>query len=245
MAVTISASAEALRITRTLDVYFATGPQQFGSGFLAGKGQLITCAHVVTNESGQRANRVSVTRPDGSKYDATVTHVEDAYDLACLNSADADKENPPSIELGLPPVGQQVLFAGVPRGVTRVSIFPGMVSAVGNGLLTRPRCDLIQIAGMINNGNSGGPLLDAQTGNVVGVITAKYVPLLQEINKLAQDLESIPQFPSNVGIGSIDFSAFVNVTIRSMWQLATVLRLVQVGTGWAVPAKYFERIGVK
>jgi S1-C subfamily serine protease len=117
-----------------------------------------------------------------------------------------------------------------------------MVSAVGQGLIAYPRCDIIQVAGMINNGNSGGPLLDS-TGVLLGVITAKYVPLLQEVDKLRKDLESIPQFARGVVIDKIDFSAFVNLTIKAMWQLAAVLRLVQVGTGWAVPTKYFDRVG--
>jgi S1-C subfamily serine protease len=102
---------------------------------------------------------------------------------------------------------------------------------------------LIQIAGMINNGNSGGPLIDVVSRAVVGMVTAKYVPLLMEIEQLARGLKEIPQFPSSVGLGDIDFAKFVNLTVQSMWQLAAVLRLVQVGTGWAVPARYFPRKG--
>jgi S1-C subfamily serine protease len=59
---------------------------------------------------------------------------------------------------------------------------------------------------MINNGNSGGPLLNSTTGEVIGVVTAKYVPLLQQIDRLADQLESIPQFPSDVAVGKIDFA---------------------------------------
>ena len=79
---------------------------------------------------------------------------------------------------------------------------------------------------------------------MIGVVTAKYVPLLTEIDKLTETLEGIPQLPSDVRIAQIDFASFVNLTIRSMWQLGAVLRLVQVGTGWAVPARHFSEIGV-
>jgi len=169
-----------------------------------------------------------------------VDQVDEQHDLATLKTAEA--ETPPQAATTLPHVGEQLIFAGLPRGLAKASVFPGMVSAVGSGLLSRPLCDLIQIAGMINNGNSGGPVLDAD-GNVVGMVTAKYVPLLQEVDRLTRDLEAISQLPRDVIIGQVDFSAFVNVTIKSMWQLGAVLRLVQVGTGWAVPAKYFNLVG--
>jgi len=239
----IAASAEAMRIVRTLQIHFPVGPQQTGSAFvIGGEGQLLTCAHVVINKTGQRANRILVTRPDGTRYDATLRQVDEAYDLARLESN--DRQQAPSIDVVMPQVGKQVIFAGLPQGLLRASVFPGMVSAVGDRLIDRPRCQMVQVAGMINNGNSGGPLLDATSNSVIGIITAKYVPLLREIDRLTEQLEAIPQFPRDVSIGQIDFSAFVNVTIRSMWQIAVVLRLAQVGTGWAVPAQYFARIGV-
>jgi hypothetical protein len=166
--------------------------------------------------------------------------VDAATDLACLETGHG--ETPCSSRTELPSEGEQIIFAGSPQGVNRSSVFPGMVSAVGANLVTAPKCEVIQLAGMINNGNSGGPVLDVN-GMVLGVITAKYVPLLREIDKLTTELQQIPQFPSNVGLGGVDFSAFVNVTIKAIWQTAAVLRLVQVGTGWAVPAKFFGKVG--
>jgi S1-C subfamily serine protease len=168
---------------------------------------------------------------------ARISNVDREHDLAWLETD--DPAEPPTISVGLLHVGQQMIFAGRPQGVKRISVFPGMVSAVGTDLVNRPRCQLIQIAGMINNGNSGGPLVDVDSRAVVGIVTAKYVPLLMQIDKLTRALGEIPQFPSSVALGGIDFARFVNLTINSMWQIAAVLRLVQVGTGWAVPARYF------
>lgn len=237
----IGPANEAMRIVRSLEVHFGSGPSKTGSAFLAPvAGTLLTCAHVVLNDQGQRADRVVVKAPTGERYETKVAAVEGSVDLACVEAN--ENTEPTAIRLEMPEVGEQVIFAGSPQGVSRSSVFPGMVSAVGQGLTSFPRCDLIQLAGMINNGNSGGPLLDAN-GAVLGVVTAKYVPLLREIDSLRQDLEKIPQFPRDVAIGQIDFSAFVNLTIKSMWQISAVLRLVQVGTGWAVPSKFFDRVG--
>lgn len=236
-----AAAREAIRIVRGLQVSFLTGEEKFGSAFLApATGRLLTCAHVVLNDQGQRASKVRVTCPDRANYETVIDQVNSDYDLATLHTNE-DKRLPVGCK-SLPELGDLLIFAGSPQGVRVSSIFPGMVSAVGAGLLSRPRCDLIQIAGMINNGNSGGPLLN-EAGEVVGIITSKYVPLLIEIDKLRNELEKIPQFPSEVAVGSIDFAKFVNMTIQSISQLSAVLRLVQVGTGWAVPVQYFNSVG--
>jgi len=239
----IGPAKEAMRIVRSLEIQFATGPSKSGSAFLAPvSGKLLTCAHVVIDDQRRHANRIFVRAPGGASYKARVLAVDESVDLACIEASET--EAPSNARDDLPEVGEQIVFAGSPQGVVRSSVFPGMVSAVGPGLISFPRCEVVQVAGMINNGNSGGPLLDSN-GAILGVITAKYVPLLQEIDKLRQDLEKIPQFPRDVAIGQIDFSAFVNLTIKSMWQMAAVLRHVQVGTGWAVPTKFFDRVGGK
>lgn len=237
----VTACKEGMRIVRTLEVHFPSGPSKTGSAFLApATDRLLTCAHVVLNEQGQRASRVLVSVPGRSRYESMVDQVDEPHDLATLKTTEA--ETPPQAATTLPEVGEQLVFAGLPQGLTKASVFLGMVSAVGSGLVSRPQCDLIQMTGMINNGNSGGPVLNV-AGNVVGVVTAKYVPLLQEVDRLTRDLAAIPQFPRDVIIGQVDFSAFVNLTIKSMWQLGAVLRLVQVGIGWAVPVKYFNHVG--
>lgn len=238
-----SASTEALRIVRSVEIRFLTGPPQRGSAFVVAPGVLLTCAHVALNENGEQGTDVLVLKRNGTRHRGNVTAVSRQFDLARIDVPD-DQESAPRISDAVPPIGRSVVFAGVPQGVSRSAVFPGMVSDVGTGLISEPRCEVIQIAGMINNGNSGGPLLDTTDGAVIGIVTAKYVPLLTEIDKLTEDLEQIPQFPSDVTIGKIDFSRLVNLTIRSMWQLGAVLRLVQVGTGWAIPARHFSEIGV-
>lgn len=165
----IGAAKEAMRIVRSLDVQFPDGPPKAGSAFLApAKGKLLTCAHVVTNQ-GKQPSRIVVRQPSGKTYEAKLLAFDTTFDLASLETQEA--ENQPSTRRAIPDVGEQILFAGSPQGVTRPSVFPGMVSAVGSGLISFPKCDLIQIAGMINNGNSGGPLLD-EHGAILGLITA-------------------------------------------------------------------------
>lgn len=236
-----AAAKEAIRIVRSLEVHFPTGPQQSGSAFLApAANRLLTCAHVVINEDGQLANRIVVISPSGTRYESTNLSVDRAQDLASIEVSET--EAPSTAQKILPEIGDEVIFAGLPRGVKRPSVFPGMISAVGANLISQPRGEMIQIAGMINNGNSGGPLLDSE-GAVVGMITAKYVPLLIEIDKLRDTIKGAPDVPGGVYIMGVDFGKFFGFTMQSLEQLAAVLRLVQVGTGWAIPAKFFSKVG--
>ena len=238
----IAAADEALRIVRQLQVTFPTGPPGTGSGFLAPiDGHLVTCAHVVQNAAGQSASTIRVGSASAGWRQATLARLDGAHDLA-LVELPSTTDAPARTQVTLPQLGEQLLFAGVPQGVRGPSIFPAMTSALGQGLLPSPRCELIQVAGMLNNGNSGGPLLN-EAAEVVGVITSKYVPMLAAIDKLTAGLREIPQFPSDVALGNVDFSQFVNMTVQSIWQVAAVLRLVQVGVGWAVPSKYLSEIG--
>lgn len=235
------AASEALRITRSLELTFATGPGKTGSGFVApAPNRLITCAHVVRNDDGARPKTILVKAGDGKVVTAKLADIDDQTDLATLE-IDPGIE-PSTATTDEPQIGDSVLFSGLPQGLSRISVFPGIISNVGPIPGAHVRCDLLQIAGMINNGNSGGPVLNDQ-GKLIGVVSAKYVPLLVEIDKLRAFLKNMPQFPSEVGIGGIDFSKFVNLMVQCNLQLAQVLRLVQVGTGWAVPAKYFPKVG--
>ena len=175
---------EAMRIVRSLEVNFASGPSKTGSAFISpSRNKLITCAHVVTDERGNRANRITVKSPSGATYEAKVSAIDAPSDLATIETTESVE---PSIaNEDLPELGEYVVFAGLPQGVARSSVFPGIVSNVGVGLVSFPRCEVIQVAGMINNGNSGGPLLDAN-GAVLGIISAKYVPLPREIDCCAK-----------------------------------------------------------
>jgi len=210
-----------------IESHFPDGRNLMGSGFAGDHpNEIVTCDHVVF-DSGNEATRVLV---DG--HEASILKRYRDIDVAILS---CDSPNPSRFnDSGDPKIGAQVYFAGYPSGVRTASVFQGMISAIGECLISTPSCKVYQINGMINSGNSGGPLV-AVDGTVLGVITAKYVPLLLEVDKLLKILKDMPQFPSEVGIGKIDFSKFVNMMIASLKVIAGSLRLVQVGTGYAVP----------
>lgn len=135
-----------------------------GSGFIISKeGYVLTNEHVVSG-----ANKVTVSLPDGRKYDATVVGKDKVNDLAVLK---IPGENLPVVELGdsstLEP-GQWVLAIGNPYGL-KDTVTAGIISGLGRSL--DGEGGFIQTDAAINPGNSGGPLVDLN-GRVIGINTA-------------------------------------------------------------------------
>ena len=150
-------------------------PQGSGSGFVWDrKGHIVSNYHVV-----HQANTLTVTFPDGTRYDAKLVGVAPDYDLAVLKiDAPPDKLSPvaitPSRELE---VGQQVYAIGNPFGLD-TTLSSGIVSALGRTITSmteRKINDVIQTDTAINPGNSGGPLLNG-AGKLIGVNTAILSP---------------------------------------------------------------------
>jgi S1-C subfamily serine protease len=150
-------------------------PQGAGSGFVWDrKGHIVSNYHVV-----HQANTLTVTFPDGTRYDAKLVGIAPDYDLAVLKiDAPADKLVPveiaPSRDLE---VGQTVYAIGNPFGLD-TTLSSGIVSALGRtipSMTDRKIYDVIQTDTAINPGNSGGPLL-AACGRLVGVNTAILSP---------------------------------------------------------------------
>jgi S1-C subfamily serine protease len=134
-----------------------------GSGFfVTPDGHIITNKHVI----GDMDQDVSVKMMDGAVVNGRVVQVARDYDLALIKingpSANwlrlADEKEYES--------GTETLAIGTPAGL-EWSVSKGILSAVRmyNNIL------YIQTDTPINVGNSGGPLISLETGNVLGVNT--------------------------------------------------------------------------
>jgi len=141
-----------------------------GSGIIISPdGYIVTNNHVVEN-----AMQVRVALNDRRVFPAKVIGRDKLTDLAVIK---IDAKNLPSIAWGdstkLHP-GQTVLAFGSPFGYFQFSVTRGIVSALNrpNPYSDDPRKpgDFIQTDAAINQGNSGGPLVDAR-GELVGINT--------------------------------------------------------------------------
>lgn len=151
------------------------GFDQFGTRLASGSGVFISSdGHILTNnhviESMQEA---SVVFYDGEVHEAEVIGVDPFTDLAVIKVAAA----PPAFAvLGdsnqLNP-GETVIAIGSPLGDFKNTVTVGVISATGRSVDTGQGYqveDLIQTDAAINQGNSGGPLINLK-GEVIGINT--------------------------------------------------------------------------
>ncbi len=144
--------------------------QSLGSGVIVrADGYVLTNNHVI-----QGAEEIQVQLYDGRATRARVIGTDAETDLAVLK---IDAANLPSIDIADKTslnVGDVVLAIGNPFGLSR-TVTMGIVSATGRQLNLSTYEDFIQTDAAINQGNSGGALVNAY-GELVGINSDIYSP---------------------------------------------------------------------
>ena len=151
--------------------FFGTisGGQSTGSGFiLTSDGYIITNNHVVDG-----AEKISVIFQNGEESEVQLIGTDQYSDIAVLK---ASGEMPATATLGdsdLLRPGESVIAIGSPLGDFKNTVTTGVISATGRSIDTGNGYSmegLLQTDAAINNGNSGGPLVNL-AGEVIGVNT--------------------------------------------------------------------------
>jgi serine protease Do len=180
------------------------GPgRSLGSGFIITRdGYILTNEHVV-----QSGGKIRVSSQTGEHYIAKVIGRDSKSDVALLKIE--PKRELPVAPLGNSDdlrVGEWVMAIGNPFGFNH-SVTVGIVSAKGR-FIPGNYDEFIQTDASINQGNSGGPLIDAR-GQVIGVNSAIYT-----------------RTGVNIGIG---FAIPINLVKEELPQLRTAGRVTR---GW-------------
>jgi S1-C subfamily serine protease len=155
--------------------------QGVGTGMvLDSQGHILTNNHVVTLGNATSTTSVNVDLPDGKTVSANVVGTDPQTDLAVIQVGSADRGGIEPIQWADPNsivVGEQVVGIGYALDLGGApTVTMGIVSAINRSI---PEQDAtisgaIQTDAAINEGNSGGPLLDL-SGKVLGVNTAGLV----------------------------------------------------------------------
>ena len=141
-----------------------------GSGvIISDDGYIVTNNHVVAD-----AEDLEVTLHDNRTYKATIIGTDPTTDLALIRIKETGLVSIPFVNSDEVKVGEWVLAVGNPFNLTS-TVTAGIVSAKGRNInILRERFaveSFIQTDAAINQGNSGGALVNLQ-GGLVGINTA-------------------------------------------------------------------------
>lgn len=204
--------------------------EALGTGFVVSKDGLIaTNLHVIGT-----ARRIQVHLSDGTVHDVTAIHARDsALDLAVIRIAKQDLTPLSLADSDQVKQGQNVLAIGHPQGL-EYSVVEGVVSAVRD----IEGASMIQVAIPIEQGNSGGPLLDMQ-GRVLGMLTLKSaitdnLGFARPVNDLSALLAKPSPVPMSrwLTIGRLDPKRWQPLMGGAWTQHAGIIRAEEAGEGF-------------
>jgi len=167
---------------------------------------------------------------------------ENNYDFAVLDIPQLRQHQCHQFRFASPErrrIGTQVVFLGYPLEHLNLVCHAGLISSL---YLTGPT-QIIQIDGSINASNSGGPLLDLETGEVLGIITRKATGLSRMFQKLLLSFEdnirALECAKGIMGLGGVDPVAALVASQHQMQHVAREIeRSANVGIGYAFSAEH-------
>ncbi len=154
----------------SLTTYMDDLPYSWGTGVVfTPDGYIITNTHIL-----QGCSRAVVAFSDGTEYDARLVGADDASDIAVL---DIEGEDFPYARFGRSDalkVGDKAVAIGNPLSQAYTgTMTDGIISAIDrNVTYDGHRMTLLQTNAALNEGNSGGPLINS-AGQVVGITNMK------------------------------------------------------------------------
>lgn len=136
-----------------------------GSGVLYNSyGDILTSAHVVEN-----ASYIVVKNSDGEEFNAMLAGISEITDVALVRVPDLEGMEPLDVEEEESPAGTPVYAIGSPEGLGN-TITEGQITSTGHSFLDDfEYTGLYETDAGIARGSSGGPLVDAETGNLLAI----------------------------------------------------------------------------
>ena len=231
--------------------YFKNGDRlSSGTGFRVGE-YIVTNAHVTEVPNADRV-RLRFVEQDGfttfwekdytvSQFESLILDGQEKYswDYVVLDIDCDEVKSIPSLSLASSDnlkIGSAICLLGFQFEQQNLSIHSGIISS----LYEKAKVDYIQIDAAINQGNSGGPLIDinTNTGNVIGIVTRKATGLTELFDKVIQSFDQNIQYLNQYNnVMNINGFNPVNPLIWSQGQMKIlskeIKRSANVGIGYA------------
>lgn len=149
-----------------------------GTGFLHKSGNILTAAHVV-GDSDAKDIRIITSRNE--KLEIEKIEKDPDIDIALLYPKKPIKASCFAIsQKDTLDVGIQVTTWGYPSGYNALNPMLSVGYLSGEDVVQSPtgkRVKRLVINAAFNGGNSGGPLIDVESGEVMGIVASKLAPL--------------------------------------------------------------------
>jgi S1-C subfamily serine protease len=212
-----------------------------GSGLLIDEnGTILTCDHVI-HPNGLHTEDISVVKQNELSKTVEIIKSDQYHDLAVIRVRDFKINGTlKHVNYDEIKVGQDSFVLGYPIGLPHLTLTRATISAKGKGLVNRFQFDVVQIDARVNRGNSGGPLFNDK-GEVVGIVTMKYIPFLDKIGDLRSYVNSIPKYSSyslKIPYINISITEFIDSIHDATRRMTEALNIVQVGIGWVIPIHF-------
>jgi V8-like Glu-specific endopeptidase len=174
---------------------------------------------------------------------------EESWDFAIIDLESTNFEKLPSLEIieanKKIEIGEEIALFGFPLLQENLSMNAGHISSKK----IQASVKYIQVDASVNRGNSGGPLIEVNSGKVIGIVTRKGTGLTEMFDQLKnhtqQNLNMANQMQDGVFMMGISFKQVLVATQTQSLQLINEIeRSANVGIGYAFELvemrKYFE-----
>lgn len=200
-----------------------------GSGFvLSPEGLLATNVHVITRR-GVQSSAIKAISDEGIEVKAEILELDQEHDVALLKIEGTHLQ---ALDMGsFEGVREFHNFFFVGQGLDTPRL--GVHQAWLSRKIHEP-IQLLQIDGPVNQGNSGGPLVD-ENGRVIGIVTQTEAVFDTELNSL---LELIPMLQSQGDV--VVFGIKLPETLRRIIFFLNRNRFV--GIGYAIGVDYLNNL---
>lgn len=203
-----------------------------GSGFSFMRENLVvTNFHVVAPccdlQSSRQTGAIALQTESNEQIAVRLLRVDPGNDLAILELLSPLPAGrvvlQPSADF-VPTRGKKLIFAGYPHGIPQLLTNEAIISApMENGRFA--------IDGMVNGGNSGGPIIDRDSGELIGIVTQRRYLLGEQADGFSEEIAHLRQYLDSarqhgtVEIMGVNFGQMADMFGRSLQIVSEMMSL--------------------
>ena len=215
-----------------------------GSGFSFMREDLVvTNFHVVAAccnlQNLRQINHVNLQTESNEHIEAQILYIDGDNDFAIMRLQSPLPAGRTVLQpsVGFTPTrGKKLIFAGYPHGLPQLLTNEGIISApLESGRFA--------LDGMVNGGNSGGPIIARETGEAVGIVTQRRYILPPDAQQLSNEVAQLRGYLAqaaqqmSVEVMGVNFGRMADMFSRSLQMVNEMLNLNAnpgIGTGFSL-----------